>query len=291
MIEPIHALNQYVSWPQRLRPVALHCVLGLIAALANPVAAADQPRATGISVDGTILKVSTSDGRVIQGAELTGAVLTIAFDGKPVRARIASVEPDPMARSGEVLLYDLEIIEADGSERPLCAPDPDGRRVGFPIAGRTDETGALAPVAGFEFVCTSGAQGKCVRFGYAPWKQGPDGQFLLRHYNACVRMLRADYCGDGRSFTRDGTIISFADRIGINNISDGTKAFARPEELPFEASWNAEGAVCVARTRISDKATLVGLRAACPKIADRLGANVCSPAKSGGLLDNFSAQN
>ena len=64
----------------------------------------------------------------------------------------------------------------------------------------------------FELVCISGAQGKCARFGYAPWRQAPDGRPMIDWYNACVRLLRGDYCGDGRPFTRDGTPVDIYDR-------------------------------------------------------------------------------
>ena len=40
----------------------------------------------------------------------------------------------------------------------------------------------------FELVCTSGAQGKCARFGYAPWRQAPDGRPMIDWYNACIRL-------------------------------------------------------------------------------------------------------
>src|SRR6202162_534078 len=40
--------------------------------------------------------------------------------------------------------------------------------------------------------------GKCVRYGYHPWEQAPDGRPMRDYYDACVRMVRADYCGDVR---------------------------------------------------------------------------------------------
>ena len=88
--------------------------------------------------------------------------------------RIAGAEPDASDPHGEILLYDFRLITPHGEE-PFCAPDPDGRRVGFPLAGRSDPTGTLSfsDRSTFELVCTSGAQGKCARFGYAPWRQAP----------------------------------------------------------------------------------------------------------------------
>lgn len=55
---------------------------------------------------------------------------------------------------------------------------------------------------------------------------------LLDWYNACVRMVRADNCGNGRGFTRDGTLIDIYDRIGVQT-SDADPS------LSFEACLGA----------------------------------------------------
>jgi hypothetical protein len=59
----------------------------------------------------------------------------------------------------------------------------------------------------FEIVCTSGARGKCVRLGYLPWVSAA----MRDIYYACVRLVRADYCGDGEATTRDGMRIDLYD--------------------------------------------------------------------------------
>ena len=109
----------------------------------------------------------------------------------------------------------------------------------------------------FNVTCSSGAIGKCVRLGYKPWKRLPDGTALWDHHQACVRMMRADYCGDGQSFTRDGTLIDLYDRLGLQ----------KDEPAPgmrFEAGWGKDGAICVARARIPEKVTLEELARRCP---------------------------
>ena len=66
----------------------------------------------------------------------------------------------------------------------------------------------------FLITCTGGAEGKCVRFGYKPWRQSPDGGSLLAYYHSVC-----DWCGpirgDGIGHTRNGTPIDLFDRIGI----------------------------------------------------------------------------
>src|SRR5262249_20734677 len=143
----------------------------------------------------------------------------------------------------------------------LCAPDHDGRQLGFPLAGRRTATGMFerGPPGAFDLVCTSGAIGKCVRLGYHPWETAPEGRSMREYLNACIRMMRADYCGDGRSWTRDGTPILFRDRADRQ----------RPERSrtnAFEAGWNDAGAVCVRRTRIAAIIKPEALRQSCPSM-------------------------
>jgi hypothetical protein len=55
-------------------------------------------------------------------------------------------------------------------------------------------------------------------------------------------MARADYCGNGTSHTRDGTMIDMYDTIGIQKSESGSDFF-------FEAAWTPEGAYCVSKER------------------------------------------
>jgi hypothetical protein len=80
-------------------------------------------------------------------------------------------------------------------------------------------------------------------------------------------MVRADYCGDGHSFTRDGTLIDLYDRLGIQKDEPGPG-------MRFEAGWGKDGATCVARVRIPENVNLDELARRCPaRLADRLGAS------------------
>jgi hypothetical protein len=190
-------------------------------------------------------------------------------EGRQLTVRIDAVVPDPRDPAGEVLLYRMMTPAADGSWQELCRPDPQGERWAFPIAGRWAASGEhLASAPGhFNVTCTSGAIGKCVRFGYKPWARLPDGTSLWDHHQACVRMVRADYCGDGHSFTRDGTLIDLYDRLGIQKDEPGPG-------MRFEAGWGKDGATCVARVRIPENVNLDELARRCPaRLADRLGAS------------------
>src|SRR5204863_5686447 len=123
--------------------------------------------------------------------------------------------------------------------RPYCAADSDGRSRAIPLQGSWAAGAGTATRSAdrVTFACTSGALGKCVRLGYKPWKMVA-GKPLAELHAACVRMVRADYCGDGRSHTRDGTRIDIWDRLGIQRR-------AEPADAPelFEAAWSPAGAV------------------------------------------------
>ena len=203
--------GRFDPWPA-LRAV---CLAAAVVAPSTALSQQALSPAPTIDVVGTTLRVRLADGSTREGTALVGAVLAVARGGRNIRVRIASAEPDASDPRGEILLYDFRLITPRGEE-PFCAPDPDGRRVGFPLVGRSDPTGILSFTdrSTFELVCTSGAQGKCARFGYAPWRQAPDGRPMIDWYNACIRLLRADYCGDGRPFTRDGTLVDIYDHLG-----------------------------------------------------------------------------
>jgi len=218
-----------------------------------------------VEADATEFKATLTDGRVLRSRDLIGARLVIAMDGRAVRVRIDGVEPDLEARNGTVWLHTFSVQMADGSWENVCAPGPDGRRQGFPIAGRPRADGSFgsAEPGVLELACTSGALGKCVRFGYPPWAVPADAApFEL--YNACIRMVRADYCGDGTPTTKDGQRIDVYDDHGIQ----------KPDNEPdadFEAGWTSGGAVCVRHVRVKENVSIQSLSHACPRLAARMG--------------------
>lgn len=221
-----------------------------------------------VEIVGTAFRITLADGRVLTGAALVGAVLDVADDaGNPLTVRINGHRPDPLDPSGETVLYALSTPDpaAPGGWTSLCRPGPDGLALGFPLAGAWTADGRhVAAPGSFGITCTAGAVGKCVRFGYRPWQAGPDGRPLWDLHQACVRLVRADYCGDGLGHTRDGTPIDISDRLGIQ-VSEATP------EMGFEAAFGPEGAVCVRRTRLPDVLDLDRLAATCPRLVGRLG--------------------
>jgi ADYC domain len=226
--------------------------------------------------DGAALVLKLNDGRVMQGEALVGLRLVLSTGEGDTEVRIDGVDQDEAAIGGPIALYRLTISGSDRTPGNFCEPDPKGRRAGFPIP---DGTG------GFAFTCTSGAEGKCVLMGYRPWEIKA-GVPLRELHRACIRMLRADYGGDDRPSTRNGTLVDIYDRFGIQ------KADLVPG-LDFEAAWGPDGAVCVAHPRIADKIGLADLALRYPRLSDRLGPEICTEeamrADPRALLFNRSA--
>jgi ADYC domain len=86
------------------------------------------------------------------------------------------------------------------------------------------------------------AIGTCVNGGYSPGSNGP--AFL-----ACIRALRFDYCGDGTPHTRPYTPIGVHDNISVNTMSVAQCTDGKD----YEATWSADGAVCLYHDRWTGK--------------------------------------
>ncbi len=121
-----------------------------------------------------------------------------------------------------------------------------------------DETsGDMHEVPGLlTIACTAGASGKATSWGYDPDDlRAVHGSQGLAIYEASVRVVRADYCGDGQSWTYPGTPVQVEDKMGIN------AAFGGPwlpgQGVPVdEAVWDLDGAVCLDTPRASATTTV-----------------------------------
>ena len=223
-----------------------------------------------VRVTGTSLTI-VLDGRHRTGPDLIGFTLTVANDqGIAVDIRIDGAVK---ASSGSDIdwLYDLRAQDVTGNWVPYCAAAADGDRLGFPIAGWTDPSGSFRPSDQAKtFSCSGGAIAKCIHMGYAPWRSDTVDTSRLNQFRACTRMIRADYCGNGETYTNDGTPVNVYDRRSLQ------RAGSAPG-MSFEAAWGPDGAVCVAKTRWSNLFTLDHLHVACgEKLATRIGPRCVS---------------
>lgn len=180
------------------------------------------------------------------------------------RLRVDAAQPDPADPSGEIVLYRFTRIDANGVAAPYCRG---GNGLGFPMAGRWTAGDHVHAPGQVSVVCLGTPVARCVALGYRPWRTGPNGADLWAYNEACVRALRADYCGTGQSHGDTADPIALYDRLGIQPLraADG---------MSFEAAWGAGGASCVNHTRSPARMTLKDLRTECANFPRaRLGSS------------------
>ena len=254
------------------RSNAVACALATLFCFQQGVQAEDHANSEIISIEvvGTEFQVVLRDGTLLDSVALHGAELSIVdAGGHHLMIRIDDIEPDPKDPAGETLLYTFSARDPSSNVwRNFCDPDADGLRKGFPLAGYWTPTGEHIDADGaFTITCTSGASGKCVRLGYKPWRTTDEGVSLWDYHQACTRLLRADYCGNGHSYTQEGTPVLIYDLLGIQK--------DEPEQdMTFEGAWGPDGAICVRHVRVTSATSLEQLVKSCPgKLSSNVGAN------------------
>jgi len=204
--------------------------------------------------------VRLENGQLVGPKDLLGAVFQgEASDGQPIEVAVCDAGPSPQDFS--LVRYRIELWNA-GTEswyNPCVAAGQSHSPRALAVPGVWDETGARREVKGmFTFACENGAIAKCVEWGYKPWAK-KDGRSLVDLHQACTRMVRADYCGDGRSHTHENNPIDIYDGLQMLTPSQEPRAL---EVFRFEACWDGDGAVCVSRAREGQE--LKTVLAACP---------------------------
>ena len=141
--------------------------------------------------------------------------------------------------------YTFQALDAHGDTVHVCAPDASGQHAGYPLADILVDhaTGAMTARPNTLYIaCISGAIGKAVTWGYSPVS------LALDEFTTVVRMIRADYCFDGASWTTAGTGVQIKDKWNID-------AFLYSSYMT-EAVWTATGVACLSHPRWSE--VLVG---------------------------------
>lgn len=232
-----------------------------------------------LAVDGTTLVLRLADGRELRGAQLQGAIVHLALGaGRVTALRMDTITPDP--EDARILRYEFRKQDASGAWIPACPPNYEGGTWGTVMALPEGHPGRLGPIT---LACSYDAVGKCARWGYQPWSKGPNGEALTSHHAACVRMVTADYCGNGTPHTRDGTSIDYWDRTGIAEAGSLDDA-----EYALEAGWSPSGAVCVAKSRWPDQGSAAQMVRECPRLPAPETCTEESARAGGALLFNRS---
>jgi hypothetical protein len=190
----------------------------------------------GISLNGISLNGISLNGISLNGTDFIGAHMKAELSNSDtLELRIDDIAPLEGSNS-DILAYAVSASVDDGWV-PLCGYDTDGSvKRALAVPGTWNlQTGAWSDDGGaFSFACRKASVAKCVEFGYKTWLGYAD------HQHACVRMLRADYCGDGVPHTITGTLINLYDNAGVQ---------ADTESWPVDAEWGPDGALCLNHIR------------------------------------------
>jgi hypothetical protein len=219
----------------------------------------------GITLEGSLLNaVITKDGATypMNGTDLIGAEfdlrLQVEVNGQTtieqVFLRFDNIVQSP--QQDDVYLYHMTYRPASSPTwLPYCGDNGVGA---IPFKGIWNQsTGDRIDDPNlFTFGCANAALGKCALWGYRPWATAtlcpdPDKQYsdkqkakkcqtisLQDHHQACTRMARADYCGNGTPATVNGTLIDIWDTLAPPIQTEFT-------DWPVEAEWGPDGATCM----------------------------------------------
>lgn len=162
--------------------------------------------------------------------------------GGQLELRVDGITPG-VGANRDVWTYRVSYREPmDGRWYPICT-DANGQPAdAIAVAGRWNYQQGAPGQGGakyddprtFTFACEGAAIAKCIHFGYKPWAS-VNGVSLAAHHQACTRLIRADYCGDGTSHTVNGQWVNIYDAVGVQRDT---------ESWGLEAEWDTEGARC-----------------------------------------------
>jgi hypothetical protein len=172
-------------------------------------------------------------------------------DRSQVELRVEGVER-AHGHTGELWLYQVSWRAWPGAEwRPLCKDSQGWPLAALALPGRWDYRLGVPGQGGawhedeqaFTLACEGSALAKCMRMGYQP-SATVGGRSLRAYHQACTRLVRADFCGDGNSYTQGGQWVNLYDRLGVQQDE---------VEWAAEAEWDEGGARCLsspARARV-----------------------------------------
>jgi len=187
----------------------------------------------GVSVSGTQLRGVDATGGRIDGAGWVGAQLTAQLtDGSTLALRIDATQVLP-APNADVRTYSISYPTASGWQ-PLCTTTTN-EAIAFPGTWNLGTIRHQWDANMFSLGCRGATFAKCVELGYK-------GDTLIDSYHAaCIRAIRADYCGDGESHTITGTQINIYDKLGKQ---------LDTQSWSLESNWTPDGATCIHKARV-----------------------------------------
>jgi hypothetical protein len=229
---------------KRFNGTSLGAALGRInGALTSAVRLNATPLTNIEIINGSLLSAfDTGSSTTKVGAQLAGTVFNVNFDplatgvDEPLTFKIASVVQSGV-QSG-VYFYAVEQLNVDDDFETLCRDGAGNPTEAIALPGTWDPETATrqAGTGKFTWACRGASLAKAVEWGYRPWVSAD----LSDAHEAAMRMIRADYFGNGVTHTSNGNAIDVSDKWGIQ-VSD--------TDWVIEAKWGPNGAVCLSNPR------------------------------------------
>jgi ADYC domain-containing protein/pentapeptide repeat protein len=249
----------------------------------------------GVSLNGVSLNGATSGGTTLTGLKVTNSQLSgvkgtttlsgtamvnslwnvTLSNGKTTKIQITSAATGA-APNTDVWMYGVN-IQTDQGFIPMCGSGILAIAVNGTFNNGQGVTGGgsfTASTTSFTFGCRGAAIAKCVEWGYKPWKTVSSVN-LTNHHVACTRMVRADYCGNGNSYTINGTAIDLYDALAIQADTAAWK---------IEAEWTANGARCIKNSTYTRGYVLLATVPSCLAAITTTSCGQLSDFSSGALL-------
>ena len=216
--------NQVCTW--NFARTATTCLFVNLATSPSPLAGTRFP-ATFVAPDGT---TTTAYVQIGTGTTEIGAVshdtTTAMFkvgNGSPVAHVLATqsgdcTNPRDCRKNDDLWLYEVHLIDpVTGKVLGFCSNNAPA----YALAGSWDATGTFSSsdTSAFTFACTTGTIAKCTKWGYRPWaspavkSDGTTHYDTAQYHQACIRAARADYCANGNSWTKNGTLVDIYDYV------------------------------------------------------------------------------
>lgn len=172
------------------------------------------------------------------GAQLNGMTFDIDFevDGVPKTGQLRIVSVTQSSTQPDVYFYNIQSNNS-GTWVSACFDGAGLPTEAIAVEGNFDSaTGARTSDVGLTWACRGAAIAKAIEWGFRPWAS-VGGTPLKNHHQTAVRMIRADYCGNGQHHTANGNPIDIEDTKRVQSFDSLA--------WPVEAAWGPNGAVCL----------------------------------------------
>ncbi len=193
------------------------------------------------------------DDVVLSGADMVGAKIAVILkNGQNIWLTISAIDNQIASWSdsgGTITAYRATYFN-QGNEQSLC-PSTNPENQWFTLipderygAGTNEVEEAPGTVT---IACVGEAAAKMKLLDFHPHG---NRQASVAERQATLRMVTADYCGTGRSFTVNGTPVAWRDAAGLVEPVGA--------ENVMEALWDADGAVCLGKPRYASLDEVIG---------------------------------